>query len=157
MNYLVFDMDGTIADLYGVENWLEYLRAENPLPYIMANPYYDMEILNNKLNTLKEKYDYRVIVTSWLSKGASTEFKKLIRMAKKDWLDRHNFPYDELHFVQYGTDKSICTRKHGGLQILVDDSESVRNKWKNGYCIDANKNIINEINKLFTNDLQFIN
>lgn len=22
-----FDMDGTIADLYGVENWLEYLQA----------------------------------------------------------------------------------------------------------------------------------
>mgnify|MGYP003560240319 CR=1 FL=1 len=23
-----FDMDGTIADLYGVDNWLEYLENE---------------------------------------------------------------------------------------------------------------------------------
>ena len=23
------DMDGTIADLYGVENWLEYIKAED--------------------------------------------------------------------------------------------------------------------------------
>ena len=30
---IVFDMDGTIADLYGVSGWLEMLRAENPKPY----------------------------------------------------------------------------------------------------------------------------
>ena len=29
---LVFDMDGTIADLYGVEGWLEMLRAEDETP-----------------------------------------------------------------------------------------------------------------------------
>ena len=33
-----FDMDGTIADLYGVENWLEYLIAENTFPYANARP-----------------------------------------------------------------------------------------------------------------------
>ena len=27
-----FDMDGTIADLYGVENWLEYLIAGDTFP-----------------------------------------------------------------------------------------------------------------------------
>lgn len=25
-----FDMDGTIADFYGVENWLDYLLDEDP-------------------------------------------------------------------------------------------------------------------------------
>ena len=39
---LVFDMDGTIADLYGVENWLPMLRAEDPLPYEIAEPIYNM-------------------------------------------------------------------------------------------------------------------
>ena len=33
---LVFDMDGTIANLYAVENWLEDLRSENPRPYEVA-------------------------------------------------------------------------------------------------------------------------
>ena len=28
-----FDMDGTIADLYGVENWLEYLINGDAFPY----------------------------------------------------------------------------------------------------------------------------
>ena len=40
---LVFDMDGTIANLYGVENWLEDLRSFNPRPYIVAEPMYDMD------------------------------------------------------------------------------------------------------------------
>ena len=30
MKTLVFDMDGTIADLYGVKGWLKMLRAEDP-------------------------------------------------------------------------------------------------------------------------------
>ena len=33
-----FDMDGTIADLYGVNGWLEMLREENARPYGIANP-----------------------------------------------------------------------------------------------------------------------
>ena len=43
---LVFDMDGTIADLYGVEGWLDMLRGEDATPYAIANPLYDMEMLN---------------------------------------------------------------------------------------------------------------
>ena len=63
---LVFDMDGTLADLYNVENWLEMLRAENPMPYIMAQPMYDMEELVELLEELKE-VGWRIAVTSWLS------------------------------------------------------------------------------------------
>ena len=33
---ICFDMDGTIANLYGVENWLEYLIAEDVKPYAEA-------------------------------------------------------------------------------------------------------------------------
>lgn len=29
-NAIYFDMDGTIANLYGVENWLDYLIANDP-------------------------------------------------------------------------------------------------------------------------------
>jgi len=33
-----FDMDGTIADLYGCENWLEDILAERVNPYERAKP-----------------------------------------------------------------------------------------------------------------------
>ena len=47
--------------------------------------------------------------------------------------------------VRYGTTKANCTRKIGGIQILVDDNEKVRKGWRLGDTIDANKNIINEL------------
>ena len=42
---IIFDMDGTIADLYSVNNWLDKLRAFDVTPYKNAKPLYDMEIL----------------------------------------------------------------------------------------------------------------
>ena len=64
---LVFDMDGTIADLYGVENWLPDLRSENPRPYVMAKPMYDMDTLVSILDLLKTQR-WKIAVTTWLSK-----------------------------------------------------------------------------------------
>ena len=48
MYTIYFDMDGTIADFYGVENWLDYLLAEKTFPYVSAKPLVD----NNKLETI---------------------------------------------------------------------------------------------------------
>ena len=39
----LFDMDGTIAYLYGVYNWLDMLRNYDPTPYANAKPMWDME------------------------------------------------------------------------------------------------------------------
>ncbi len=142
-------MDGTIVDLYGVENWLSMLRAENPLPYKMAKPLYDMEILNKLIEQLKNQ-GWRIIVISWLSKNSSKVYDTTVRKVKREWLARYNFPYDEIHLIKYGTPKANCTRRHGGYQILIDDNEQVRDEWHLGATIDAQKNIIEEIKKLFS-------
>ena len=47
-----FDMDGTIADLYGVENWLEMLIAEDTTPYAVATPLLRLSALARRLNAL---------------------------------------------------------------------------------------------------------
>ena len=124
---IVFDMDGTIADLYGVDGWLDNLRAEDTRPYEIAKPLYDMEYIAYILTLLKG-LGWRVAVTTWLAK----------------WC----FPYDEIHLVKYGTTKANCTRKHGGFQVLVDDNAKVRKGWTLGATIDANENIIKELEKL---------
>lgn len=138
---LVFDMDGTIADLYGVENWLEDLRAYNPRPYRVAKPIYDMGLLNGLLELLKAE-GWTVVVTSWLSKESTRAYDKEVRKAKLEWLNRYGFPYDEVHLVKYGTTKANCTRKLGGYQVLIDDNAEVRKGWTLGKVIDANKDII---------------
>ena len=144
---LVFDMDGTLVDLYGVQGWLEDLRAFNPRPYIVAKPMYDKDTLNTILLTLKAM-GWRIVVTSWLSKESTKEYDKLVRMAKLQCLDDLEFPYDEVHLVKYGTTKANCTRKLGGYQILVDDNADVRKGWNLGETIDANKNILNDLVEL---------
>ena len=145
---LVFDMDGTIANLYGVVNWLEELRMESAKPYIIAEPMYNMEELREILNELKE-LGWRIAITSWLAMNSTKEYDKKVRQAKREWLERYEFPFDEIHLVAYGTTKANCTRKNGGYQILVDDNEKIRNGWNLGGTINANENILEELKKLF--------
>lgn len=144
---LVFDMDGTIADLYGVEGWLEMLRAEDATPYEIAKPMYNMKTLTALLLLLKAE-GWQIVVTTWLAKGSTKAYDTKVREAKLTWLEKVNFPYDEIHLVKYGTTKANCTRKHGGFQILIDDNEKVRKGWTLGSVIDANENILNELTKL---------
>lgn len=141
---LVFDMDGTLVDLYGVQGWLEDLRAYNPRPYILAQPMYDMEVLNAVLLALKAN-GWRIAVTSWLAKESTKEYDRMVRDAKLACLDALNFPYDEVHLVKYGTTKANCTRHLGGYQILVDDNTAVRKGWTLGDTINANENILEKL------------
>lgn len=147
---LVFDMDGTIADLYGVADWLNFVRSEDPEPYVVAKPMYKMENLANLLNQLKVQ-GWEIVVTSWLAKGSSKRYDKEVRRAKREWLEKNNFPFDEIHLVKYGTTKANCTRRKGGYQILVDDNEKIRKGWHLGDTINANENILNVLEKLIEN------
>ena len=141
MKTLVFDMDGTIADLYGTKNWLDRLHNEDETVYTDARPIYDMDTLNTILDILKCQ-GWRITVTSWLAKNGSKEYNNKVRKAKTAWLKKYGFPYDELHIVKYGTTKANCTRKHGGFQILIDDNPEVRKGWTLGNTIDASQNIL---------------
>lgn len=134
---ICFDMDGTIADFYGVENWLDYLIHENPYPYITAEPLWKMDELNAVLMQLaKEGWEIRVI--SWLAKDSSEEYKKAVVDAKKTWLEKWDFPAEKCHFIQYGATKANCVRKalSGAPAILIDDNERVRDGWHLGETID---------------------
>ena len=50
MKKINFDMDGTIANLYAVEGWLPMLRANDPTPYIEAEPMLNMSALARLLH-----------------------------------------------------------------------------------------------------------
>ena len=141
MRTLVFDMDGTLCDFYGVPNWLEYLKNEDTTPYEVAKPLYDMEEMKETLETLKNK-NYQVIIVSWLAKNGTKEYNTRTRKAKLEWLEKYNFPYDEIHLVKYGTTKANCVRKKGCFQFLFDDNAQVRKGWTLGETVDANNDIL---------------
>lgn len=145
---IVFDMDGTIADLYGVPNWLEKLRTEDPSPYVEAEPLCDMGQLRTVLLALMAK-GYGVRVVSWLSKDSSLAYKAAVRKAKLEWLKRHNFPMEKAHLVAYGTTKANCVRGVANSAILIDDQEKIRDGWHLGDTIDpVNQDIIEELEAL---------
>ena len=70
-----FDMDGTIADLYGVENWLAMLTAEDTTPYEDALPLLRLSALARRLNNL-QRNGYQIAIISWLSKTGSAEYNE---------------------------------------------------------------------------------
>lgn len=143
---LVFDMDGTIADLYNVPNWLEDLESYNPRPYKIAKPMYDMDYLRCLLELLKEKKEYEIAITTWLSRDTTEKYDLEVTQVKKEWVDSYKFPYDYFYAVPYGTPKhkvTSATEQH----IIIDDNEEVRLQW-DGISIDATKNIIPILEKL---------
>lgn len=137
-----FDMDGTIADLYGVDGWLNDLRNENPRPYIEAKPMWDMTTLAKVLMNL----NIEIRVITWLSKDSSEEYKDAVRKAKLDWLKEQGFPFDKFHGVRYGATKADSVRKYlaeDETAILIDDNAKIRNGWTLGEAIDpATTNLI---------------
>ena len=148
MKYLVFDMDGTIADLYGIENWLDDLRNYRTTPYENARPMWDMGKLKNALEKAQIN-GYKVAVVSWLSKGSTEEYDEKVRTAKREWLAQNNFPADEIHLVKYGTTKANVIRKKTDTAILFDDNEQVRKGWHLGTAVNPlDTDIIKYLNAL---------
>ena len=125
---IFFDLDGTIADLYGVENWLYYLENSNTYPYAMARPMIDFRHLARLLNKLQTN-GYRIGVITWLSKGGTTEYNDSVRRTKKQWLAKHlpSVVWDEVHMVRYGTPKNRYAKATS--DILFDDELRNREKW----------------------------
>ena len=134
---IFFDMDGTIADLYGVTNWLEYLIASDTLPYEMAKPLIRLNSLARILNRL-QKNGYKIGIISWLSKNGTDEYNNAVTESKKEWLKKHlaSVNFDEIHIVKYGTPKQMFAKTEN--DILFDDEEKNRNNWT-GKAFDVNE------------------
>lgn len=125
---IFFDMDGTIADLYGVENWLDYLINADALPYEIAKPLVRLSALARVLNRL-QKQGYKIGVISWLAKNSDATYDEKVTKAKKEWLKKHlaSVMFDEIHIVKYGTPKQTFANTEN--DILFDDEERNRTNW----------------------------
>lgn len=123
-----FDMDGTIADLYGVEGWLDMLIAKDALPYEIAKPLLRLSALARTLNKL-QKQGYKIGIISWLAKNSTAEYDKVVAAAKEKWLRNHlaSVIFDEINIVAYGTPKSTFAKSDN--DILFDDEEPNRKEW----------------------------
>lgn len=125
---IYFDMDGTIADLYGVENWLNYLINLDALPYEVAKPLVRLNSLARILNRL-QKQGYRIGIISWLAKNSNETYDETVTKAKREWLAKHlkSVTFDEINIVKYGTPKQNFAKTEN--DILFDDEFKNRKEW----------------------------
>lgn len=145
LKMICFDMDGTIADFYGVSGWLEMGSKEETTPYEIAKPLWDMVKLAALLQKAKEK-GIEVRIITWLWNDGSADFAERTRQAKREWLAKYEFPFDHFHGVKYGATKADSIRRYlakDETAIIFDDSEKVRRGWNMGEAVNPQtENII---------------
>ena len=139
-----FDMDGTIADLYGVDGWLDMLLNENARPYEIAKPLVNMRELAKILNRLIKK-GWEIGVISWLAKNGTNDYNKKVVNAKMKWLAKHlkSVKFAKIDIVEYGTPKQI--NRNG---ILFDDEKQNRENWLGiAYNVENIIQVLRELEK----------
>ena len=126
-----FDMDGTIADLYAVENWLDSLRAFSARPYAEAEPMMNFSALARQLNAAQRK-GAKLVIISWASKDPDPDFYDAVLAAKMEWLAAHlpSVTWDEVFVVPYGRNKA---KQCGVVDMsfhLFDDEQQNCHAWR---------------------------
>lgn len=150
---IVFDLDGSIVDLYSVPNWLEKIRSYDPTPYQTAEPLVDMAELGCLLRSL-QNCGINVAVITWLSKEPNKQYDDEVRKAKRAWLKSYGFPFDSLRCVAYGTPKHKieAARLAADEEALIfDDDARVRRDWDLGGAIDpTTTNILDVLREILS-------
>lgn len=140
--WIWLDMDGTIADLYGVNGWLDDLQNQSVRPYAMAKLMYNMLDLLTVFAELKI-LGYNIGVISWGAKNSNKAYDCKVAETKKAWIVKNDLDLliDKVIVTPYGVCKADTCRAYG-VGILVDDEKQNRDAWDLGDTIDANKDIL---------------
>lgn len=124
---IYFDMDGTIADFYNVDGWLDDLERESVRPYVEAAPMWDMVEINAMCEALAA-CGVVIGVISWAAMNGSKEYNAAVRKAKRAWINEYLPCVSEFHVVKYGTPKHRVRKINEA--ILFDDNADVRAAWR---------------------------
>ena len=144
-----FDLDGTVYDLYNMENWLERIQKEDPNVFLDGNAIYSKPQMEIMAETL-QKAGYEIGVITWLPMNASVEYMIDCISTKRQWV-KENMPFvdgRDFHALPYGTPKQNARIKKRREMLLFDDNNEVREMWntpKQRKSIDANEHLLDII------------
>jgi len=154
---IFLDMDGTIANLYQTEGWMEDFENERPI-FANLQPLVDIGKLRELCQDLK-KEGFLVGIITWLPvRILQPEVIPITRnyrirciADKIAWIRKHGLDIDEFHALDYGTPKENAIPEDGSIAILVDDNLEIVTNWekKEGYfgIKVENGNTIDKIRK----------
>ncbi len=152
---LYFDMDGTIADLYDHENWLEKIRdGESIFNELKKMPKTDKII--KYLNKIKQySDDVKVNIITWLPMDATIPQMIQYTDEKIQWTEKNFVPVSAFIALPYGSPKhKAIIKEEKAYHLLFDDNAEVRNEWQGKNKIAFDENNIVEVLRLILNNLK---
>lgn len=129
------DMDGTLFNLYGKDNWLDLLENEVPGAFVgdgmkdSLMPALNLETIHDEIyNLIDLGVSFGII--SWTPFAASPIYEEICRREKIDWL-HNNFPMiTDIAIIPYGIEKQKAITKRAQVMYLIDDNSEVCKTWE---------------------------
>ena len=132
----VFDLDGTIFDLYNRPNWLSMLENEQEEVFAEYGDnngwlsYINRISFNEAVTALMMEFGVEFEVITWLPMQASPEYEERCRQKKTEWVKK-NLPFvSAINCVSYGLPKQNFIKKRAQRMILFDDNKEVCEMWE---------------------------
>ena len=126
---IYFDLDGTVYNLYGVNEWEPKLRAENPNVFREGSFIGDyQEFMNICHKLLKKGVQFGVI--TWLPMQANPEYEVECELVKREWVRQYMPFVSEFTAQSYGVPKQNAIIKRAKTMYLIDDSTEVCEMWQ---------------------------
>lgn len=150
---ITLDLDGTVFDLYGKEDWL--YRLENHIAGAFEGSMLP-EVDKKQLSELAEKLleiGVGFDVVTWLPMGATKEYEWICQEEKLEWC-RVNLPFiKSIKCVPYGTPKQSVARGAGRM-YLIDDNSQICDEWetkvkRKAFNVNADFTIVNALEKIY--------
>jgi len=134
---IYFDMDGTLVDLYGENEWLKDIINENARPFKNAKAIINLAVVAKLLNKI-QKNGYEIGIITWTPKNATKTYNKAVAEAKIKWLKKHlpTVRWNEINIIPYGHTKNYYNTTE--YDILFDDEIQNRTEW-NGKAYNTNE------------------
>lgn len=117
------DMDGTIADLYGIDGWLQKLEREKKNLFTSCKAM----ITEEELFKIFPEHKYEIHILSMTPKNATKEYCEQVIAEKNIWLDLFFPKITKRIYLKYGNNKNL---KNSQKHILVDDNKIIRENFR---------------------------
>lgn len=151
---IVFDLDGTLYNLYGDDymNAIERIEREEVGMFskeemlMVERKFFDTII--NKLLGIGVKF----AVSTWLPKNVSDDYLKICYQEKMEWIKK-NLPFiSEIAIVNFGTPK-FSTIERTDEMWLFDDNNNVCRQFKEdgGGTLQRNGKIVSKVSAVQVN------